>query len=62
MNIKIEKKSNKNNIKYIIKDNHKNKIEIKIGSVYMKENYDVIVVGMGPGAIFMAYEMTKLEP
>lgn len=27
----------------------------------MKENYDVIVVGMGPGAIFMAYEMTKLD-
>ena len=27
----------------------------------MKEKYDVIVVGMGPGAIFMAYEMTKLD-
>lgn len=27
----------------------------------MKNNYDVIVVGMGPGAIFMAYEMTKLN-
>ena len=27
----------------------------------MKEKYDVIVVGMGPGAIFMAYEMTKLN-
>ena len=27
----------------------------------MKNNYDVIVVGMGPGAIFMAYEMTKLD-
>lgn len=27
----------------------------------MKENYDVIVVGMGPGAIFLAYEMTKLD-
>lgn len=27
----------------------------------MKKNYDVIVVGMGPGAIFMAYEMTKLD-
>ena len=27
----------------------------------MKENYDVIVVGMGPGAIFMVYEMTKLD-
>lgn len=27
----------------------------------MKENYDVIVVGMGPGAIFMAYEMIKLD-
>lgn len=22
----------------------------------MKNNYDVIVVGMGPGAIFMAYD------
>ncbi len=27
----------------------------------MKEKYDVIVVGMGPGAIFMAYEMTKIN-
>ena len=27
----------------------------------MKEKYDVIVVGMGPGAIFLAYEMTKLD-
>lgn len=27
----------------------------------MKEKYDVIVVGMGPGAIFMAYEMIKLN-
>lgn len=27
----------------------------------MKNNYDVIVVGMGPGAIFMAYEMTKID-
>lgn len=27
----------------------------------MKENYDVIVVGMGPGAIFFAYEMIKLN-
>ena len=27
----------------------------------MKNNYDVIVVGMGPGAIFMAYEMIKLD-
>ena len=27
----------------------------------MKEVYDVIVVGMGPGAIFFAYEMVKLN-
>ena len=27
----------------------------------MKSNYDVIVVGMGPGAIFFAYEMIKLD-
>ena len=27
----------------------------------MKETYDVIVVGMGPGAIFFAYEMIKLN-
>jgi len=27
----------------------------------MKEKYDVIVVGMGPGAIFMAYETIKLN-
>lgn len=27
----------------------------------MKEKYDVIVVGMGPGAIFMAYEMIQLN-
>ena len=27
----------------------------------MKENYDVIAIGMGPGAIFMAYEMIKLN-
>ena len=27
----------------------------------MKEKYDVIVVGMGPGGIFLAYEMTKLN-
>ena len=27
----------------------------------MKSNYDVIVVGMGPGAIFFAYEMIKLN-
>ena len=27
----------------------------------MKTNYDVIVVGMGPGAIFFAYEMIKLS-
>jgi len=27
----------------------------------MKNDYDVIVVGMGPGAIFMAYEMIKLD-
>ena len=27
----------------------------------MKEKYDIIVVGMGPGAIFMAYEMVKLN-
>ena len=27
----------------------------------MKLNYDVIVVGMGPGAIFFAYEMIKLN-
>ena len=25
------------------------------------DKYDVIVVGMGPGAVFMAYEMTKLK-
>ena len=25
----------------------------------MKEKYDVIAVGMGPGAIFMAYEFIK---
>ena len=25
------------------------------------EKYDVIVIGMGPGAIFLAYEMTKLD-
>ena len=24
------------------------------------KNYDIIVIGMGPGSIFMAYEMTKL--
>ena len=27
----------------------------------MKENYDVIAIGMGPGSIFMAYEMVKLN-
>ena len=27
----------------------------------MKPKYDVIVIGMGPGAIFFAYEMTKLD-
>jgi len=27
----------------------------------VKSTYDVIVVGMGPGAIFFAYEMTKLN-
>lgn len=27
----------------------------------MEKKYDVIVVGMGPGAIFMAYEMIKLD-
>ena len=27
----------------------------------MKEKYDVIVIGMGPGAIFMAYEMIQLN-
>ena len=27
----------------------------------MKQKYDVIVVGMGPGAVFMAYEMTKID-
>ncbi len=27
----------------------------------MKEKYDIIVVGMGPGAIFLAYEMLQLE-
>lgn len=25
------------------------------------QKYDVIVVGMGPGAVFMAYEMTKID-
>ena len=29
--------------------------------MYMKEKYDVIAIGMGPGAIFMAYEMIKLN-
>ena len=27
----------------------------------MKENYDVIAIGMGPGAIFMAYELIELK-
>ena len=27
----------------------------------MKQKYDVIAVGMGPGAVFMAYEMTKID-
>ena len=27
----------------------------------MNLNYDAIVVGMGPGAIFFAYEMIKLD-
>ncbi len=27
----------------------------------MKEQYDVIVIGMGPGAIFLAYEMLQLD-
>ena len=27
----------------------------------MKQNYDVIAIGMGPGSIFMAYEMIKLN-
>ena len=27
----------------------------------MEKNYDVIVIGMGPGAIFFAYEMIKLN-
>lgn len=26
----------------------------------MKEQYDVIVIGMGPSSVFMAYEMTKI--
>ena len=25
----------------------------------MKEKYDIIAVGMGPGAVFMAYELIK---
>ena len=25
-------------------------------------NYDVIIIGAGPGGIFTAYELTKLEP
>ena len=27
----------------------------------MDKKYDVIVVGAGPGAVFMAYEMIKLD-
>lgn len=27
----------------------------------MNQNYDIIVVGMGPGAVFMAYEIIKLN-
>ena len=27
----------------------------------MKEKYDIIAIGMGPGAIFLAYEMIKLN-
>ena len=27
----------------------------------MKQEYDVVVIGMGPGAIFFAYEMIKLD-
>lgn len=27
----------------------------------MVEKYDIIAVGMGPGAVFMAYEMTKID-
>lgn len=27
----------------------------------MMQKYDVIAVGMGPGAVFMAYEMTKID-
>jgi len=27
----------------------------------MEQKYDVIAVGMGPGAVFMAYEMTKID-
>lgn len=27
----------------------------------MNQKYDVIAVGMGPGAVFMAYEMTKID-
>ena len=27
----------------------------------MEKKYDIIAIGMGPGAIFMAYEMVKLN-
>lgn len=28
----------------------------------MNMNYDVMIIGAGPGGIFSAYELTKLKP
>ena len=32
----------------------------KKGGIEMKEKYDVIVIGMGPSSIFLAYELIQL--
>ena len=37
-------------------------VDCKIIRCEVVMNYDVIIVGAGPGGIFSAYELTRLRP